>query len=481
MASNSRIIDLQNGTSITITVSLPDVSPDNESDDESDDEVGEMCCVECSKTIPTGDKFFTCHYDDAVMEYCPDCFKQDAICDNSECADCSAYRATHPEPESDDEVEEVLCVECDKTIPTGDKFFTCHYKGTAMEYCPDCFTLDTTCDNSECADCVAFREPFPVCGCCGDVLEHDMNMGACMCGDNSAICQDCGTWCVEQSEWICGVGFCKRGEDLYDSDDDDDSDDECEHKCDKCDKNFSSKGKMVVMCVAGKDGKADKYTCYECVGQMTGEIKDKIAELNKFPMTFVPEAEDEDEDDDEDDDENDDVNCAVCRTEILGNAFWCDGVEALMCSDCFDEHPKCSRSQRANKACDECERTMEADESDYDSDEYEAVVEQRKKMCLRVGEALMAEMDSSIAIMPAKPLMEDDEFNCAGCGKEDVPMDTMFLIDYVLNDDGTFEDGGRVRCSCCADEFRQAQHRRQRDSSLVVTDNAPNHETEELD
>ena len=90
MSSNSRIIDLQTA---------------------SDDEVEEMCCVECSKTIPTDDKFFTCHYDGAVMEYCSDCFKEDAICDNSECADCSAYRATHP-----------------------------------------------------------------VCGCCGDVLEHDMNI-----------------------------------------------------------------------------------------------------------------------------------------------------------------------------------------------------------------------------------------------------------------------------------------------------------------
>jgi hypothetical protein len=335
MASNSRIIDIQNDASITITVS-PDNEPDNESDDESDDEVEEMCCVECFKTIPTGDKIFTCRYNVVALEYCSDCFNLDATCMDSACADCAAFREVHA----------------------------------------------ITCDN------------------CGYELDEDENMGACMCGDKTRICQTCGDWCKKQNAWCCGKELC------------------------------------VV-----------------------------------FP----------DEDESEDEDEDDDVNCAVCRTEILGNAFFCEGAQALMCSDCFDEHPKCSRAQRAKKCCDDCSRTMEADESDYDSDEYEAVVEQRKKMCLRVGEALMAEMDSSMAIMPAKPLMEDDEFNCSGCGKEDVPMDTMFLCDYVLNDDGTFEDGGRVLCSCCADEFRQAQHRRQRDSSLVVTDNAPNHETEELD
>ena len=444
--SNSRIIDLQNGFSLTITATLPDNAPD----DASDDEVDEVCCVECSKTIPTGDKFFTCNYDGGEMEYCSDCFNLDATCTESSCADCSAYREVHA----------------------------------------------ITCDN------------------CGDDLEEDENMGACMCGDKTRICQTCGDWCAKQNEWCCGKELCvvfpdESDDEDSDDDDDDDSDDECEHKCDKCDKDFSSKGKMVVMCVAGKDGEADKFTCYECVEQMTGEIKDKIDELNKFPMTFVPEAEDEDDADDE--------NCAVCHTEILGNAFFCEGNQALMCSDCFDEHPKCSRSQRAKKECEDCERTMEADESDYDSDEYEAEVERRKEMCQQVGEALMAgateeaaeelERDAKqadatdaylimhgkavlpagVAIRAAKPQMEDedDEFTCGDCDKEGVPMKTMCLIDYVLNDDGTFEDGGRYVCWRCSLRFLTKELGRMREekraNTLVVTDNAPNHETEELD
>ncbi len=418
MSANSRIITLPDGLTITITLSLPDNAPDNAPDDASDDE---------------------------------------------------------------DEVEEMCCVECDKTIPTGDKFFTCNFNGSEMEYCSDCFNLDATCLDDACADCSAYREVHVIkCDSCGDELDEDENMGACMCGDKTRICQTCGDWCAKQNEWVCGKELCVVFPDESDDEDsDDDSDDECEHKCDKCDKDFSSKGKMVVMCVAGKDGEADKFTCYECVEQMTGEIKDKIDELNKFPMTFVPEDDDESEEEDE--------TCVVCHTELGGNARYCERqVQALMCEDCFDKHPKCSRSQLAKKECEDCERTMEADESDYDSDEYEAEVEQRQEMCRRVGEMVcdltrVPDADELMAIRPAKPRMEDDEFDCSDCDKEDVPTDTMFLIDYVLNDDGTFEDGGRYVCSCCADKFRQAQIRRQREATLVVLDNAPNHDMEELD
>ena len=47
-----------------------------------------------------------------------------------------------------------------------------------------------------------------VCGCCASGLEEDENMGACLCGDNSIICQECGTWDDAAGEWVCGKGKC---------------------------------------------------------------------------------------------------------------------------------------------------------------------------------------------------------------------------------------------------------------------------------
>ena len=88
-------------------------------------------------------------------------------------------------------------------------------------------------------------------------------------------------------------------------------------------------------------------------------------------------------------------------------------------------------------------------------------------------------------IMPAKPHIKDDEFTCSDCDKEDVPTDNMFLIDYTLWDDGTFEDGGRCVCSRCARVFLEKElgqlRAEKRASTLVVLDNAPNHDMEELD
>ena len=50
------------------------------------------------------------------------------------------------------------------------------------------------------------------CGFCGETLTEDLNMGACMCGAHTTICQDCGKWSETEQEWLCGKGKCVSNE-----------------------------------------------------------------------------------------------------------------------------------------------------------------------------------------------------------------------------------------------------------------------------
>jgi len=211
---------------------------------------------------------------------------------------------------SDDEAEEMCCVECSKTIPTGDKFFTCHYDDSTLEYCPDCFNLDTTCLDDACTDCSAYREVHAItCDSCGDELDED---------------------------------------------------------------------------------ESEEEDVEEAVEKAAEEMKS-----------------------------NDEKNDACEAYRIVTNP------------------------------------------------------------------ALVRAWSAVRPIMPAKPHIKDDEFNCSDCGKEDVPTDNMFLIDYTLCDDGTFEDGGRCVCSHCARVFLEKElallRAEKRSNTPVVLDNAPNHDMEELD
>ena len=46
------------------------------------------------------------------------------------------------------------------------------------------------------------------CRLCSEVIEEDYNMGACGCGRVTRMCQQCGHWCENDSEWKCGSGLC---------------------------------------------------------------------------------------------------------------------------------------------------------------------------------------------------------------------------------------------------------------------------------
>jgi hypothetical protein len=54
---------------------------------------------------------------------------------------------------------------------------------------------------------------------CDKELRDDLNMGACMCGKYTVLCQDCATWNEDEGEWFCGEGACIINQDKSDEGD----------------------------------------------------------------------------------------------------------------------------------------------------------------------------------------------------------------------------------------------------------------------
>ena len=55
--------------------------------------------------------------------------------------------------------------------------------------------------DDECEECDRLK-----CDICNEFLEDEENMGACVCGDISVMCQQCGTWLENEDgdgDWYC--------------------------------------------------------------------------------------------------------------------------------------------------------------------------------------------------------------------------------------------------------------------------------------
>ena len=84
------------------------------------------------------------------------------------------------------------------------------------------------------------------CGFCGETLTEDLNMGSCMCGAHTIICQDCGKWSETEQEWLCGKEKCVSNED------------EALPKCDECDCGLTEDDEKYWCNSRGE------YICEEC-------------------------------------------------------------------------------------------------------------------------------------------------------------------------------------------------------------------------